>query len=394
MERAKLLNAIIENAIDGIITIDERGIIENVNKSALELFGYESSELVGQNVKILMPSPHFDKHDNYIANYRETGNKRIIGIGREVMGKKKDGSLFLFRLGVSEVNFADKRIFTGFIHDLTKQKEAEQQIKSYTEELENKIKERTMDLVKLIGELEAAKEHVNTLFEKERELSQLKTKFVSMASHEFRTPLSAMQLSATLIDKYAVKNDAEAIGKHTTKIKNAIANLTNILNDFLSHEKLEAGIVTVNRQWFDIEFFVKDLAEEMQMICKKGQVLTFTNYQNEKQVFLDQNLLRNALINLVSNAIKYSGENTDIEITTQVIARTLKLVVKDNGIGIPPADTAHLFEPFFRAHNIGDIPGTGLGLHIVKRYVTLMEGAIKCESALNKGTTFFLDFSF
>ncbi len=147
MERAQLLNAIIENAIDGIITIDDKGLIEHINPAALALFGFERAELVGKNVSVLMPEPDKTRHDSYISNYNHTGERHIIGIGREVTGKRKDGTMFPFRLGVSEVKFSDRKIFTGFIHDLSRQKDDELRIKSYTEELEVKIKERTQELI-------------------------------------------------------------------------------------------------------------------------------------------------------------------------------------------------------------------------------------------------------
>ncbi|MGF1925169.1 MAG: PAS domain-containing sensor histidine kinase, partial [Bacteroidia bacterium] len=253
MEREKLLIAIIENAIDGIITIDDRGLIENINPAGLELFGYlNRDELVGKNISVLMPEPDKHRHDSYLANYHHSGHKKIIGIGREVTGQKKDGSTFPFRLGVSEIKFTDRRIYTGFIHDLSRQKEDEIKIKSYTEELEAKVKDRTQELIRSINELETAKEHMSALFQKERELNQLKTRFVSMASHEFRTPLSSIQLSASLIDKYVAKQDSTSVEKHTSKIKNSINNLTTILNDFLSLEKLEAGKVEANANWFDM----------------------------------------------------------------------------------------------------------------------------------------------
>lgn len=394
MERAKLLNAIIENAIDGIITIDEYGIIEHINPSALTLFGYDREELIGKNVSVLMPQPDKARHDQYIANYRHSGHAHIIGIGREVQGQRKDGSVFPFRLGVSEVKFSDRRIFTGFVHDLSRQKEDELKILSYTEELEHKIKERTRDLIKSINELETAKEHVSALFEKERELNQLKTRFVSMASHEFRTPLSSIQLSASLIDKYTSKNDAASVEKHTTKIKNAINNLTTILNDFLSLEKLEAGKVEPNAASFNIIAFAEEIVEEMQLISKQNQLIVYEHTGTSAQVFLDNNLLKNCIINLISNAIKYSGENTMIEFNTILKETELIVEVKDNGIGIPEVDKVNLFEPFFRAHNTGDIPGTGLGLNIVKRYVGLMNGTVRCQTEQNKGTTFTLHFNF
>ncbi|RZL58947.1 MAG: PAS domain S-box protein, partial [Pedobacter sp.] len=381
MEREKLLTAIIENAIDGIITIDDKGLIENINPAGLALFGFEKrEELVGKNVSVLMPEPDKQRHDSYISNYENTGHKKIIGIGREVTGQRKDGSTFPFRLGVSEIKFSDRRIYTGFIHDLSRQKEDEVKIKSYTEELEVKIKERTRELIKTINELETAKEHMSELFEKERDLNQLKTRFVSMASHEFRTPLSSIQLSASLINKYVVKQDTESVEKHTSKIKNAINNLTTILNDFLSLEKLEAGKVEVNPQIFDIFTFAEEIAEEMQLMTKQKQIIVYEHKGSTRNVFLDQNLLRNCIINLISNAIKYSGEDTMIQFNSILSEAELIIDIKDNGIGIPATEINNLFEPFFRAHNTGDIPGTGLGLNIVKRYVGLMNGTCTCNS--------------
>jgi two-component system sensor kinase FixL len=394
MERAKLLNAIIENAIDGIITIDDKGIIEHINPATVQLFGYEINEVVGRNVSMLMPPPDKERHDSYLSNYKDTGRKHIIGIGREVRGLRKDGSVFPFRLGVSEVKFSDRKIYTGFIHDLTKEKEDEIKIKSYTEELESKIKERTLDLVKLINELELSKEHMSALFQKEKELNQLKTRFVSMASHEFRTPLSSIQLSASLIEKYTSKNDSQNVEKHTNKIKNSINNLSTILNDFLSLEKLEAGMVKADNHWFDIIAFAEEIAEEMQLISKQNQHIVYEHKGLTAQVNLDQNLLKNCVINLISNAIKYSGENTLIQFNTFIEDNELVLEVKDNGIGIPLEDQSNLFEPFFRAHNTGDIPGTGLGLNIVKRYVSLMNGELTLQSELNRGTVFRLFFKF
>lgn len=395
MERLKLLNAIIENAIDGIITIDDKGIIESINPSALELFGYQTKEdLLGKNISILMPQPYKSEHDGYIKNYHNTGKRHIIGIGREVNGLRKDNTIFPFRLAVNEVKFADRKIFTGFIHDLTKQKEAEERLKSYTEVLEDKIKERTHELVKLVSELELAKEDMSQLFEKEKELNQLKTRFVSMASHEFRTPLSSIQLSASLIDKYASKHDETSVRKHTSKIKNSVSNLNTILNDFLSLERLEAGKVNAQPIWFDMIGFAEEIVEEMQLITKQNQHIIFEHKGTTAQVLLDNNLLKNCIINLISNAIKYSGENSMIEFNSTLNDGNLSIVIKDNGIGIPQTDQKNLFEPFFRAHNTGDIPGTGLGLNIVQRYVNLMHGEVNCQSYQNQGTTFTLNFTF
>jgi two-component system sensor kinase FixL len=392
MENARLLNAIIENAIDGIITIDSKGIIETINPAALHLFGYGVEEVVGQNISLLMPQPDKNQHQHYLEGYQQTGEKHIIGIGREVLGLRKDGITFPFRLAVSEVQYEDRKIYTGFIHDLTKQKEAEEKLKNYTESLEEKIEARTQDLVKTVTELGLAKEEVSLSLEREKELNQLKTRFVSMASHEFRTPLSSVQLSASLIEKYAQPFSNANISKHVNKIKNAVGNLTTILNDFLSLERLEAGKVELNNTSFNLVKFAEEITEEMQLIAKQNQNIIYQHTGAESEIFSDQNLLKNCIINLIANAIKYSGENTLIEFNTEITSEYYCITIKDNGIGIPETEQKYLFQPFFRAHNTGNISGTGLGLNIVQRYADLMNGRINFESTQNKGTQFTLSF--
>lgn len=393
MEAAKLLYSIINAAIDGIITIDSRGIIESINPAALNLFGYVEEDIIGHNISVLMPEPDKSAHDGYLRRHQATGERRIIGIGREVRGLKKDGTTFPFRLAVSEVDYENRKIYTGFIHDLTKEKAAEYNLKKYTEELEERIKERTQVLQTLVNELEKAKEDVSISLEKEKELNILKTRFVSMASHEFRTPLSSVQLSASLIDKYAQKPDVEHIHKHTLKIKNSVGQLTGILNDFLSLEKLEAGKTESQFEDFEIVKFSEDIIEEMQVLAKQNQDIVYQHTGISSKVNLDPALLRNSVINLVSNAIKYSGENTFIEFNTELTENELFITVKDNGIGIPEEEQKYLFEPFFRAQNTGNIPGTGLGLNIVKRYAELMGGKVIYKSAQNQGTTITLIFN-
>ncbi len=392
MENAALLKAIIENAIDGIITINDRGLIESINPSACNLFGYKPDEVIGHNVSMLMPQPYREEHDEYINRYQRTGDPHIIGIGREVTGLTKKGIKFPFRLGVSEVQYLGRKIYCGFIHDLTLQKEAEDKLKDYASHLEEQIDERTRSLKNLVAELQEAKEEVSISLEKEKELGQLKSRFVSMASHEFRTPLSAVQLSAVLIEKYAQPFQNDHITKHVGKIKSAVGTLTAILNDFLSLEKLEAGKVEPAFGSFDLVKLGEEITEEMQMVAKQNQSIIYQHTGINSMVNLDQNLLKNCVVNLIANAIKYSGENTFIEFNTEVGGNKCTITVKDNGIGIPENDQKHLFEAFFRAHNTGNIPGTGLGLNIVARYTSLMNGAVEFKSKLNQGTLFILSF--
>lgn len=393
MENAALLKAIIENAIDGIITINNYGIIESINPAACNLFQYSPGEVIGKNISVLMPSPDKELHDGYINRYQNTGEPHIIGFGREVKGLKKNGSVFPFRLGVSEVQFSGRKIYTGFIHDLTREKEAEERLKDYAIHLEELVEERTISLKHSVTELLQAKEEVSLSLEKEKELGQMKSRFVSMASHEFRTPLSSIQLSAILVEKYAQEFSNPNIGKHIAKIKTSIGNLTGILNDFLSLEKLEAGKVEPVFTEFNLVKFGEEITEEMQLVAKQNQNIIYQHTGTTSVFKLDPALLKNCIINLISNAIKYSGENTFIEFNTEVASDQLVVVVKDNGIGIPENDQKHLFEAFFRAHNTGNIPGTGLGLNIVARYVGLINGTVQFESKVNYGTSFTLTFS-
>jgi two-component system sensor kinase FixL len=392
MENAALLRAIIDNAIDGIITIDDRGKIESMNPAASKLFQYLPEDVIGKNVSVLMPPPDKEQHDEYLNRYQRTGHAHIIGIGREVTGLRKDGTRFPFRLGVSEVKYSGRQIYAGFIHDLSREKEAEQQLKEYASHLEELVAERTRSLQDMVQALSKAKEEVSLSLEKEKELGQLKSRFVSMASHEFRTPLSAIQLSASLIDKYAQPFDNPNIPKHVDRIKHAVGNLTGILNDFLSLEKLEAGKVEPSFISFDLVKLGEEITEEMQMLTKQNQHIIYQHTGTSHVANLDNNLLKNCIINLIANAIKYSGENTFIEFNTEINEVGCHITVKDNGIGIPEPDQKHLFEAFFRAHNTGNIPGTGLGLNIVARYTDLMNGTIEFKSDVNQGTLFTISF--
>lgn len=396
MDNESRLKAIIDTAIDGIITIDQRGIIETLNPAAAAIFEYEPAEVIGNNISMLMPEPDRSKHDSYIHNYQQTGVKKIIGIGREVLGKKKSGKTFPFLLSVSEVVLKDKIIYTGIIHDITKLKEAENAFRKLNTELEERVQQRTSELFDAIKQLKEtntkqkeAEVEVRKSLEKEKELNELKSRFVTLASHEFRTPLSTILSSVSLITKYEEIGDREKMNKHIYRIKTCVAELTVILNDFLSLSKLEEGIVTNAPTEFNIYLMVKEIQDEMQTMLKEN--LTFTCvHTGPEMVCLDKNIIKNILLNLISNAIKYSKEGL-IELSVTATTPTIIFTVKDQGIGIPDADKPFLFTRFFRAHNAVNIPGTGLGLNIVKRYVELLNGLIGVESRIGYGSTFTIE---
>lgn len=226
---------------------------------------------------------------------------------------------------------------------------------------------------------------------REKDLNELKSKFVAMASHEFRTPLSIVLSSTMLLEQYYKESVDERMSKHLTRIKSSVNNLNTILNDFLSLDKLEQGLVPVEPELFDIEQFLISVLDEVEPYKKCGQYVTFL-HNGPQQIMLDQNKLRYILNNLLSNAMKYSPEDKEIQIITRNVTGEVTIVVKDNGIGIPYDDQKLLYGKFFRAKNTGKVPGTGLGLTIVKRYVELMHGHIYFISKPGEGTTFTIEF--
>ncbi len=239
--------------------------------------------------------------------------------------------------------------------------------------------------------LKELKNRINA-YEKEKEMNQLKSNFISLASHEFRTPLSSILLSTSLIDKYIIAHDTANAAKHSQKIKTTVGNMNHILEDFLSLEKLNAGKVNPVFRQFDLVDLCKEITEEMEHIAKPGQTLNFEHTGTEKIVNLDKNLVRNAIINLVANSVKYAGDSAAIILKVDISAGHAAITIKDNGVGIAENEQQDLFTPFYRINNTGNIPGTGLGLSIVLSYVNLMKGNVSFSSIPFKETCFTMSF--
>jgi signal transduction histidine kinase len=234
--------------------------------------------------------------------------------------------------------------------------------------------------------------HRYKAYRKEKELNKMKSHFISVASHEFRTPLSAIQLCVSLIDKYTEKGDSESVFKQGKKIRATIANLTAILEDFLSLEKLETGKITASYQCFDLPALCNDVVDEIKVIAHPKQQIHYEWQGIKETVKLDKNLLHNSILNLLSNAVKYAGETAKIELYTDVSKYSVNVKVTDNGTGVPLDKQKNLFTPFFRVDANTSIPGTGLGLNIVKKYAELMNGHINFSSIPGKETSFELNF--
>ena len=409
-EEAILLRAVLESATDGIITIDERGVIESYNKAAADLFGYSAAEVLGKNVSMLMTAHDRVAHDGYIERYLQTGEPRIIGVGREVMGRRKDGSEFPMRLAVSEVQLRERRIFTGIIYDLVLQKEMQRRWKALNDALETKVEERTEELEATVSKLletnqklkKEIKERIEVesmlreketelveALENEKKMGELKSRFVTMASHEFRTPLSTILSSTELIEFYVREDQQGKRMRNVRRIKSAVGSLTNILNDFLSLSKLEEGDVRAQPAELELGAFCAELMDELNLILKPGQELVHHQENTDIPLKMDKQFLKNIIGNLVSNASKYSDPGAVIQCHVLVKqGEEMVIRIKDQGMGIPQEDQPFLFERFFRAHNVENIQGTGLGLNIVKEYVDLLGGAISFESKLGEGSLF------
>ena len=231
----------------------------------------------------------------------------------------------------------------------------------------------------------------NTL-KKEQVLSELKSRFISMASHEFRTPLSAILSSAILIEKQNGVGKEDKRINYVSKIRSNVKNLVVILNDFLSLSKLQEGKTMVQPVLFDLVDFSKSLIEELEDIKKNGQIINIQCQDSIIEAILDLKLFKHIIYNLVSNAIKYSEENKPIIIKIDRKNQHINIEIIDQGIGIPREDQSNMFERFYRANNVSNIQGTGLGLHIVKQYTELMGGTISFKSELNEGSTFYIQF--
>jgi len=260
------------------------------------------------------------------------------------------------------------------------------EIRKLNADLEMKVEERTAILKEALQKLEVSQRELSEALDKERQLNEIKSRFVSMASHEFRTPLSTVLSSAALLSKYTTADQQDKRDKHINRIRESVKNLNEILEDFLSLGKLDEGKVNPVPTPFALTGFIEETIDDVRGLLKNGQTISY-DHTGEVSVYSDKKLLRNILLNLVSNAIKFSPENAAVSICSKVLGDVARIEVRDKGIGISEEDQQHLFSSFFRGGNAVNIQGTGLGLHIVKRYLELLGGKVEMTSVLNQGTT-------
>ena len=376
-ETTKALNfqkAILNHAGACIIATDTHGVVQLFNSTAEEYLGYSKSEVIDQ-VNVVQFHLASEIQAKAAAFSRELG--KIVTPDFNVLSAKsmddlpnehewtyvrKNGTTFTVSLNVTTLRDAQNSIsgFLGVAVDIS-------EIKKYQNSLQ-------------------------VALEKEKQLGDLKSRFVTMASHEFRTPLSTILSSVSLIDKYTSVEDLEKREKHVKRIKSAVGNMKDILEDFLSLGKMEEGKIQLNPELLtpaELRDELEAVIQEMQRLTKPSQQITHT-FTVTEDCNVDRKMLRHIMTNLISNAIKFSPEGSSVDVSCENKKNELAFTIQDTGIGISEADQKHLFERFFRAENASNIQGTGLGLHIISRYLDLVDGHIELASKLNKGSTFIV----
>lgn len=331
-----------------------------------KLFDYTNGELIGESVEILLPETYRKAHVEDRGNFFKNPRVRVMGHGLNLYARRKDGYEFPVVISLAHYQLDNENLAVAFVTDNT-------EIKRAHDELEAKVEERTLALSKAL--------------EREKELSELKSRFVMTASHEFRTPLSAILSSISLIETYHKEEHKENRSKHIERIKTCVKDLIDILNNFLSLEKMDQGKIDVKQENFNLDELARDTIEEVNLIMKSGQHINYT-CNGSKEIKQDKLLLKNILLNLLSNAIKYSSEEAMILFTIEVQTKIIVITIQDDGIGIPNDEQQNLYEKFYRATNASNIKGTGLGLHIIKKYIELLKGTVSFTSSQNNGTTF------
>ncbi len=350
------LEAILNNLVDGIITFDRNGVIESINPAGAVIFGYDRAALTGQPIKRLVPA--LADHSSALAAFIE----QLGSQGAEIVGQRQDGTLFPMSFAASQLRLDNKRLYTAIIRDITERKVLEAQA------------------------LET--ERLNLALDKERELRDLKNRFLSMMSHELRTPLSAIQLANSMLRSYGDRLSEQEKRESYEAIDTQVAYLAEMINDVMTISKSDFTGAEFNPEIIDLETYCRDVIEEIQLAYRMQCCIEFQGTDRRVEAPVDRKLLRRAITNLLTNAIKYSPEGAPIEVSLACTDDAALLRVRDHGIGIPEDDLKRLFEPFHRAANVGKIQGTGLGLAITRQAVELHGGTISVSSQVGAGTTF------
>lgn len=357
-ERIRWLEAILDNLVDGVMTFDQHGGIESLNRAGAYIFGYEQNAVVGQNARQFFVGLSDNATDDELAAFLE----QVSNLGDEVQGRRADGTVFPLYFAVSDMQMDARHVYTAIFQDFTERKF-----------LENEMWE---------------KERLSFALDKERELRDLKNRFISMMSHDLKTPLAAIQLANSMLRNYSDRSTPAEKKEAYDTIDQQVDYLTELINDVMQISRADFTGAELNLVTVDLETYCRDILETIQATHRQRKGLSFVGVERRIEARIDRKLMQRAITNLLTNAIKYSPENSPIrlEVTCADAQATIKVI--DKGMGIPEVDLPRLFEPFNRASNVGSIQGTGLGLAIAKQAIELHGGRITVESQVGRGTTF------
>jgi len=353
-ESQKRIQVILDNTVNGIITFDARGFIETANIAACAIFDYTVDQFTSQSIEHLMDSIPKDKTN------RQFLEELVTQTNHEHVGIRSDGCPFSMYFALSKVVLGNKTIYIGIVQDITERKRLEAEVRE--------------------------KETLSIALQKERELRELKNRFITMMSHELRTPLASIMLSNDLLKLYGDQASPEEKLLYMENIRQQVDLLTDLIKDVATISRTDGQNTIMMPELLNIVMYCKKLVGEFTLTHKQNHHLIFKSSHEQLMVMVDIKLMRQVFSNLISNALKYSPTGGDIDVSVMSEGRFIVIKVRDSGIGIPPEDITRLFEPFHRGSNVGTTPGTGLGLAIAKQAIMLHNGTIAVESVVGKGT--------
>ncbi len=360
----------------GILVCNSKKEIVLSNNPLSEIFGYTTEEIYAKNTDELFANNSL--LNEFIEHPKKIKFKSLL----EDYVINKDGVKIPIELSFGKIEYDKKPYYKALISDISKRKHKEIEIDNLNVKLEEEVKLRNIELENAIKKLKVS-------LNKEKELNNLKTKFITLASHEFKTPLSAILTSSELIVKYADLDKTEKRDEHLAKVKMMITHLNNMIDSLLTLENIESGNIIPSFSYFNLGDLINELITNAKPLLLNNQKIIFINNCNVT-VFQDANIFKIIITNILYNAIKYSSGKSEIKIDCFLNKKGILISINDNGIGIPQDEQSLIFKRFFRARNVGYYPGTGIGLNIVKGYINCLKGTISFKSIEKKGTTFYV----
>jgi PAS domain S-box-containing protein len=367
-EQKERLRMMLSSAADGIITIDDKGIIESFNDVASTMFGYSQGEALGMPVSMLMPEPNASSHQIYVERYLATRQTRIIGVGREVEARRSDGTIFPVHLAISALHMGDKAIFTAIMRDMTSEKQA-------------------------AGELMAAKELAEAARRQAERANRAKSEFLASMSHELRTPLNGILGYAQILQ---IPSESKLSARHEEYVGNIVSagrHLVELINEILDLAKIESGGLTLKIEPINLPNIIDESLSIIEHLAVNNQITILDELGKSPDLpYLkaDYVRLKQVLANLLTNAIKYNRSQGSVRLSGGIEnSEIFWIEVTDTGLGMSKLQLEELFQPFNRlGHETGSIEGSGIGLSITKKLVEAMDGRIEVESQENIGSTF------